>query len=382
MTLRWIEGFERARHTTILERIYPVSTIDNIASLAGSRGGWGIQSDGLIVRTPELVSPDANTWVVGFAFMVAQTSGGLASSPDEIPYVSFLNASGEQLRLEFIDAGNGTTNSKPGGRYYRVRVMRGATEIARTDQIWLALSDTDSNWVYFEWKVTIDTGTGGSFSLKYHQQRKVKNQTATWDNSVTSINTANQGVAGADRVEVSFNTGTDGDSVAFDDIYILDSAGTKNNDFLGEIFIEGLTVTGDGNTTDWVLAGGAINLADALNEGATVQSSIEDDNRLTSDTIGDISLGALSNLTDILSTTIVGVQVRAYGKMETTGSRDIQVMWRKTTGTPAQVGGAVETFDDTSIKGFADTQEDDPNTSTDWVHADVNGLEAGVEVDA
>lgn len=375
MTLRWLEGFEGGRHETIAARLYDnVSGTFNQAGVAGPRGGSCAESSNLVLRTPELVTPDENTWVVGFAFRV--TGGQLDSSPSARPYMALRNGSGEQLKLEIIDAPD---TSKPGGAYYKLRVMRGATELARTVERFSGLA-SDLEWIYFQFKATVRTSTNGSFSLRY-KTRKGAEATATWDAANTGVNTANQGADGADRIEKGWTTGSS-DLVGFDDIYVLDSAGSVNNDFLGVLYIESLKPSGNGNSLQWVLAGGASSIEDALNETSNSQSVAEDDKRITSDTVGEISLATMTDLVDIISTTVVGVQVRIYGKMETTGTRSIQIIYRKTTGGATQTGGGILTLTTTAFDALADTRELDPNTGAAWTPTNINGIELGVELDS
>lgn len=378
MALRWLEGFEGLRHETLLARLYESST-GSVATVVGPRNNNAIQSRDWKGTTPDLLAgaADENTWVVGLAFRVA-VSGGLQDAQATIPYVSLRSAAGEQLRFEFLSANS--SPAKPGGFYYRIRVMRGATVLAQSNEIFDA-TNSDLAYTYFELKATVRTGVNGSFSAKFHT-RKVKNQTMTWSAANTGINTANQGADGADRVELSLNTGADLDDLAIDDAYVVDSTGAANNDFLGELYIEALDPQSDGATVQWTLAGGAASLEDAWNEGANVQSVAEDDKRVTSKTVGQIELAVMSDLLAVRTVPVVGVQTRITGKMEASGTRNIQFFYRKTTGAPAQVGGRIVTFPDTVQRAYADTRETDPNTGLAWVVADIDGVQLGVELDA
>jgi len=374
MTLRWLEGAQGCRNTTIFSRLY--------AALAGTVGttpsdqfGRSLVASGnLVLTTPALVGSVQNTWVVGFRFNM--TSGVLDTSPSARPGMMFRDSVGEQVRIEAVD----TSSSAPGNSKFKLRVMRGATELARTVEEF-SQNNSVNNWTYFEWKVTINTSTNGSFSLIWHTH-KSKNNTATWDAANTGINTANQGTAGADRIRISWDTGGT-DQLTLSDIYVLDSVGSVNNDSVGEIYIEGLDPDGNGTTLDWNLAGGASSLEDAINEDAATQSVGEDDKGVTSDTVSDIELATMSNLSLITNATIVGIQVRMYGKMDTTGSRNIEFYYRKTTGSPATVGsGTLLALTSTSFAGAADTRETDPNTAAAWVIADINAMQLGFQLDS
>lgn len=377
MALRWLEASQGCRHATIFARLYATVSGAVGSEYTDQFGRTQFDSSNLLLRTGPIVGSVQNTWVVGFGFQLTQATT-LDTSPSAFPHVGLRNSAGEQLRIEAVDA----SETKPGGIYYKLRVMRGATELARTVQRFNGASQ-DTARTYFEFKATVRTSTNGSFSLRYHTLKGGATAfTATWDAANTGVNTANQGSDGADRHEFAWTTGS-ADTVAFTDIYVLDSTGAKNNDFIGVVYMEAMKPDGTGTTNNWVLAGGAADVQDALEEAAATQSTLEDDRRVTSDDIGDITLATMSNLSSKFGTTaIVGMQVRLYGKMETTGSRDVQFFYRKTTGTPAQVGTSILDLDSTSIVGEADTQEDDPNTAATFVLADIQGIQLGFELDA
>jgi len=375
---RWSEGFEGILVAALFSRVYAtVSGSIAPGSAAGHRSTNPGTSDDFHMTTVDLLdgAADEKTWIINFAFRTNEASG-FNTTQNEIPFIGIRSSAGEQLRLEFIAA----NDTRPGGTYYKLRVMRGATELATTVQQWAA-HQNDIEWVDFEFKTTVRTGINGSFSLKY-TTRETISTTATWSAANTGINTANQGADGADRMEFSWDTGTDNAEVSFDNIVIMDSTGTVNNDFVGVTSTEALDVTGNGDTLQWDLDGGAASLEDAWNESPTIQTTLEDDKRVSTDVVGDIELATMSDPISARNTTIVGIQTRLYGRMEASGTRDVQFFYRKTTGTPAQIGTKIVTFPDSSMRGFADTLEEDPNTGAPWVIADIDGVQMGVRLDA
>lgn len=376
MTLRKLEGFEGQREITILSRGYATAT-GTIATELGHRGNNnGISSANLLLRTLDLLdgAADQNTWVLGWAMRLNSTSG-LSAAATVIPYFSLRSSAGEQLRVEFV----AFNETKPGGNRYKLRVMRGATTLATSVESFDG-NITDNNWTYFEFEASVRTGTNGSFSLRFHDRYR-KNIVATWSAASTGINTANQGADGADRWELAL-TQSPATSIAVDDMYALDGAGAVNNGKVGEIEIEAIDVSGDGATVQWDLQGAAASLEDAWNETATTQSTAEDDKRVSTTTVGEIELAALANPVLIRNVTVVGVETRLSGKMDASGTRDVQFFYRKTTGTPAQVGTKTVTFSSTSLVTHSDPRETDPNTSAAWVVADIDGLQAGAKMTA
>lgn len=372
MALRWIEGFEGARNVTLFSRLYAVGT-GTIADETGFRSGSALSSANLKLTSVDLLSgaADENVWILGFA-MRLNASAGLDPAATTIPYISLRSAAGEQLRFEFI----GSNDSKPGGNYYLIRAKRGSTTLATTtDRFPGNLSD--NQWIYFELKATVRTGTNGSFSLVYHK-RRTKNITAAWDAANTGVNTANQGADGADRFELAL-TQSPATSIAVDNIYVCDGSGSINNDRLGEVEIEAIDVSGDGATDQWDLAGAAASVEDAWNEQATIQSAPEDDKRTSSASVGEIELAALGNPVQLRFVSIKGVQTAIYGRMESSGSRTIQFWYRRAAG-PSEAGTASITFSSTALVGTADCRETDPNTSSPWTLTDVDGLQVGAKL--
>lgn len=376
MTLRWLEGFQATQNEVILGRCYTNLTGVSSTTYTDEYGRTQFSSFDMSLRTPAVVGSVGNTWFIGFGFLMQ--AGQLDTSPSASPGIQLRTSAGEQLRLEMIDA----SDTKPGGLYYKIRVMRGVTTLATTVERFEANIIT-SRRIYFEFKAVVRTGTNGSFELKYHTFKTGSTiNTATWSAANTGINTANQGSDGADRFVIDFRTGASADHTSFTDLYICDDAGAKNNTYLGVLYIEGIKPQGNGSTLSWALAGTAANIEDAWDEGVNTQSTLEDDKRVTSSTIGQISLATMSDLSALMTTTIVGMQVKLYGKMETTGTRDVKFFYRKTTGSPAQIGTTILDLDTTTIVGEADTQENDPNTGTTWVLADINGIQLGASLDA
>lgn len=374
MTLRKMEGFEGQRNITILERGYAAAT-GTIATEIGHRGNnSGISSANLLLTTVDLLdgAADQNTWVLGWA-MRMNSGNGLSPSATVIPYISLRSAAGEQLRVEFV----AFNESKPGGNRYKMRVMRGATTLATSVDSFDG-NITENNWTYFEFEAVVRTSTNGSFSLRYHDRYR-KNMVATWSAANTGVNTANQGADGADRFELAL-TQNPSTSIAVDDLYALDGVGSVNNGKVGEFEVEAIDVTGDGATLQWDLQGGAASLEDAWNEAATTQSADEDDKRVSTSTAAEVELAALANTLLIRNVTVVGIETRLGGRMDATGSRDVQFYYRKTTGTPAEVGTKTVTFTSTSLVTHYDVRETDPNTSAAWVVADIDGLQAGAKL--
>lgn len=392
MALRWIEGWEVATTpvTTHHARIYATAT-GTLVSVDGASVDLNeaVSSDDALFITPVLGSVQ-NSWILGLAF---RPNDNLEIEDGQAAYLAMGNTDGEQVRFEFADA---TSGPGPGQNWYRIRVMRGSTELATSNEKFqLPASVQDNVWIYFEFKTTIDNAVG-SFEGRFQYIRKpsLNNGGAggttalTWDAANTNVDTQEQTSTGADRLTISFDTGDTNDPVAMDDIYCCDSTGAKNNDFLGKVIIQGAKPTavggGDGDTVQWALAGGALSTNDAWDEAIT---STEDDERLTNDTVTEIHLAAMDTpggISPVLveaGITIVGVRLDTIQHMETTGDLDIAQMWRKTTATAGQTNSGTINVASTTYEGLTTILEDEPNTATDWDIADIPSYQYGVRND-
>ena len=396
MALRWIEGFDQLISSEALPRLYqgsettfPTSNIahgDEADIRDGALYDHSAENDDTVLHTPDLVASPENSWILGFAFKSDNISslenGGTA------PYVAFRNSAGEQCRIEIFEYTDPTP--KPRGLMYGWRLMRGVTELAAgTD--YFTLATEQQAWVYFEFKLTIDNAAGSLEGRYKYVNAPSRNAhvgggftTMSWDAAVTSIDTQEQATTGADSLVISFTTGSSALNVAYDDLYLCDSTGTKNNDFLGRCFVTAYHITtvalggtgtnGDGDTVEWTPVTAA-STEDALQKSSSI---LENDKRITSDTAGQIHLARQLDLQSIDGASIIGVRLDLHAKMETTGSLSVGFMWRKTTATAAQIEfGTAFTVASTTTEAASVIAEDDPNTLTDWVLADMNSYQFG-----
>lgn len=384
MALRWIEGFEGISIPSDGHaRIYELSGTTNMFSEDGAEISTqeAVSGDDQALRTKPIVTVAQNSWIVGFAFR-----------PDEIStvegtqgaYFAWRNDAGEQCRIEAVDVD--PADARPQGRYYKWRLMRGATELCATNEsFWIGTRE--EGWVYFEFKVTIDDAAG-SVAGRFKWIRKPSLNpggaytTFTWDAANSGLDTQDQVTTGANRVEIGIDTGNTNIETAWDDIYVCDSTGAKNNDYLGRVVIVPQKPAGEGDTTSWAFVG-AISTEDALNEPAATVSGIEDDKRITSDTISQVHLHTVAAIVGLgANSTIVGVRHDLIGKMETSGDLDIAHMFRKTTATVGETSaGTPMNVDSTTYEGSSVILEDDPNTLTDWALSDLNSYQYGCRND-
>lgn len=388
MALKWFEGWEGATNLpTHHARIYATAT-GSVTPVNGAsvEADEAVSSDDAVFVTPDFGAVQ-NSWILGVAFRavdIVEIEDGSAA------YLAMGNTDGEQVRFEFADVTLGGP-AKPGAAYYKIRVMRGSTELASSDQVFLLGNNADEQWIYFEFKCTIDNSTG-SFEGRFQYIRKGSLNNAgaggttalTWDAASSSIDSQEQTSTGADRFTISMDTGNTSDPVAMDDIYCCDSTGSINNDYLGKLIVQGQkpvnTGGGDGDTVEWVLAGGATSTFDAWFESL---SAVEDDERVTSEVATDIHLCVVEPLTVLTNPngTIVGMRLDTVQHMETAGDVDIAQMWRKTTATAGETNSGTINVATTAYEGLTTVLELDPNTVVAWDQADLDSYQYGVRND-
>ncbi len=223
-------------------------------------------------------------------------------------------------------------------------------------------------WSYVELKITINDTTG-AITAKCNGETKL---------TLTNIDTKN-GIGGADCDAIEFRgidggTGT-GESTYFDDIYICDTTGSVNNDFLGPLKIEDLVPTAAGNSTDW-----SPKTPGNPNYGEVDETPVDfEATYIHSNTTGDKDTYELANLTYI-DGTIIGVQVDAVSRLEDAATQyTIAGVIRSSTSESASSG---ETITVTSyvLQAAHSPFDTDPNGGGAFTVSSINALEAGLEV--
>lgn len=159
----------------------------------------------------------------------------------------------------------------------------------------------------------------------------------------------------------------------FDDLVILDTAGSVNNDFIGDVRVQAILPSGNGNSS--VLVGSDGNSTDnyLLVDEATPNG---DTDYVASATPGAKDTYAYGNVTPA-SGSVLGVQISAYARKDDAGARSIVTVARSG-GTEAD--GPVQTLA-TTFDYHTDVRETKPGGSQ-WSISDVNGAEFGVKVNA
>lgn len=225
---------------------------------------------------------------------------------------------------------------------------------------------SQSAWHYMECKIMRGTGTEGEAIIKVDSQEVI---------NANGLNLAYgaEGAYTAVAFSADHNGGNDGYHKSFDDLYICDSTGSNNNDFLGECSIEVLYPDSD-VVTEWTPDSGTDNFA------RVDESLIDDDTsyvEVQSQTAQDIY-----GLTDTATTvgSVVGVQVNS-GVRKTTAGGALYKHQLKQSATVAE--GVEKAFFSGSIYAYNSEPFDvDPTDGLDWSFDKVNSLQVGIKRNA
>jgi len=262
--------------------------------------------------------------------------------------------------------GSGFLKSSPGG-LFQVRdsgsvqlsfesTLTGALEVKRGDGTSLGITAGGlffhNLWNYVEFKCTINNSTG-SIALQINGVPAL---------SVTGIDTQNTGNAFINQYAFT--------GVGCDDHYLCDTTGSVNNDFLGDVKIETLYVTGAGNSTQWTpLTGSNFQNVDEQqdDDGDTTYNS--------SSTSGNKDTFATGNLITT-SGTVYGSKVNIIARKDDAGTREVRTVVRSSS---TEATGASRALT-TSYILYGDIFELDPNTSALWTVSGINAMEIGYDL--
>jgi len=348
VTLLFVDGFDDGLYSQKWTQLGGTQAINP------ARNGLGLQlsRDDHFVRYQTPAADEHATFIVGFAWYAwSDINFGGGAAP-----------AGMFLALE-SDSG--------GTRHIYVTVdLSRRFSVYQGNGTLLAITDPNifewNVWTYLELKANLHDTTG-SFSFRKDGDVLL---------SGTGIDTKNGGTKTVfDSLRLrGFSGGGSGLGQLVDDLYLLNSAGSLNNDLLGDCTVETLFPSGNGNSSQLVGSDG--NSVDnyLLVDEAPNPSSV--------DYVGSGTNNAKDTyaFTNLVHTTgaVRGIAMRAYAAKSDTGARTLSNVVRTSgvdTVLPAQflgTGYAIQT----------DILEQDPNGPTAWTIASVNAAEFGVQVGA
>jgi len=360
MTLRWLEGCESDQHTTFLERKYRSTTGSPAVGFLQGRGGFTcLRDNACVLYTPTLSdsTPEHDTWVVGFAFKIEKNGGAGFPSDTQIAGIEFITNTDVSptaqlsLQLDRVD-----------DFVYRWVLKRGnqisSTTIATSSNFWAL------KWYYFEIKVKIDP-SAGTYELR---------QDGVDIMSGSGANTAASGDAGMDSIGIHMDSDFSGSPYHYvDDLYILDTLGTFNNDFLGDCHIEGLYPNGDGDVLQWDPSLGGSHYVEV-----DETTSPSDADKVTADAIGEKDLWNYEDPATAIDN-IRGIHISTCHAMQTSGSRTFVHTMRDISNNDND-GAETYTSDNGVYSTVTEIVEKEPQGGSDWSKSDLDDYQFGVKV--
>lgn len=305
--------------------------------VTGRNGGNAIQpvQTHTYIGCVKTLGANYTTLVVGGAFIYS-VSSGLTIPSSSANLMRFIGSGVEGITIGHDCVG-------------RVSVYRGGTFIGASNNNVLR----PDIWNYVEVKILFATGATGTVTVKVNGL------------TVCSLSTIQTAVTNAFCNQVMF--GASAQLVRIGDLYICDTTGAVNNDFLGDIAVRALLPSGAGSNTNWTLTGAATNY-----QAVNASTPDDDTSYVSSRTASQRDTYAMTDLPAQV-TAVKGVQINLLARKDDASPRSIM---------PSIKSGAT-TADGADIplgetyQFFSQMFESDPNTSAAWSVANFNAAEIG-----
>lgn len=362
MSLRWVEGFEVRRSDDYFTKLYG-ATSGSWGFPTGRKHGNCAAGFNDSLTTPALVGSPTNTWYVQFDFRKSSNSGASGT------ILEIMDSGGEQCNLHVLNSPSVDGN-------FRLEFRRGTTVLETTGDI--PAGNSTRTWFVYVLKVVVDTATGGSFELRQYDRFGA----STVILNTASVNTANQGTAGADRVKLQvpgFNAEMD-NWLVWDDVNV--PVGTIFTDFhSGPLLVYGIRPDGEGNQLDWDLSSGGTHWV--LVDNDPINASGVDSGEVTSQVVSDVDLYDFGDIGPSMADTPVirGMTVTVRHRMKNSGTRNLQIRVRDVSLSEADEGTAIVS-NSTAVSTVMRIMEENPVTTAAWTEAEIDGVEMGPKLES
>jgi hypothetical protein len=332
MALKWIDGAEGWEDGTYATRAYADTNLASTATPGRVSPGtryWNLNTSR--AQTPSLGVQ--NTWIVGLGLFLANTGAFT---------VKFFSGGTEQCRFEIENSGG----------LPRWKLMRGATQIGSASATFAL-----NQWFFFEFKVDVLT-SGAAYEARQNEVQIM---------SGSGANLANGGANGADSIGFGY-----AGLGRMDDIYVCDSTGSVNNNFLGDVVAVHILPAAEGHQIDFTPSTGTNNaaLVDETTASAADFNSSDTNTHEDYYTFADLPPTGLG--------TILGIRASGTWAMASTGSRVCR--YRYYNGSTEFTIGANFSAATTTLVELPQIIEVNPNTGVAWTKTEIDAAEFGVEV--
>lgn len=348
MALRWIEGGET----------FATAASQNITALIARKYGPPLDVTGVVYSS--------GGRFFGYSIGLRQTNPPIQfSTPPFTPAATIVF--GAAIKFDNIAYNYEFLRFYDGEEDYHVGVQIANPGIIQVNRAGTVLPGESApytlaagQWYYMEVKVTIDD-TDGAYEVRIN---------GTTVASASGIDTRNSGTGLIDRVQFRGRQGASTSIyTCLDDMYILDTSGSENNDFLGSQIVEAV-VPNSNVQNDWARSTGSSNAA-CVDE----IPSNDDVDYVYSTTAGDKDIYGVTSCTRI-NANIKGIQLNADARATDTTSQGLRPFAKSgDTETP----GGNQTVTSTGYDVFSVLAERNPATGALWTPEEVAAMQIGIE---
>lgn len=341
MSIIFTDGFDY--YTTLTQKWTAQSGVTpSISATAARTGGQGLLFSGggsPIVQKQVVASQEHATFIVGYALMRAS-----ANAINTIFYSDSLATTHVTVQI--------TTNGE-------IKVFRGTTGGTQLGSTTSVGTVPAGSFCYIEVKVTLHDSTG-VVTVRVNGAQVF---------TITGADTKN---GGTKTVLDGFGLGGSAGNNFFDDLVVMNGAGSTNNDFIGDVKIETRMPSGAGNTTQLTPSSAVANWT-TVDE--TPANTTDYNGSATNDQYDTYAMQDLATAAGV----VFAVVAYAYAAKSDAGAKGGAIVIRS--------GGTdYEKTDNALGTGFAylppEIMETDPATSAAWTIAGVNAMEPGFKVKA
>jgi hypothetical protein len=340
MALLFIDGFDHYTQADVLKKWSATnSSFQSMSTTLGRRGG------GAMLRPYDTFKNlDANktALIVGFAWFTAGFSSSTILQGDSM--LGLGSGAAPSIYASISSAGE-------------IFVHRGQTILGRTKPGIL----TQGAWAYIEVKCVAGTSAG---AIEIRVNGILELQLNNINVGISQFATINFGPGGPGT-----NFLTQIQNNRLDDLYVLDTSGDTNNDFLGDCRVDSYFPTSEGAVQEWtpVPAGVHYTTVDEVPVSGT--------DYVETSTSGAVELFGYN---DLINTplAIFGVQVNSAARKTDAGSRSINNATRIA---GANYFGPALTLSDSTVYRMT-IWDKNPASNEPWAQSEVNLAEFGVRL--
>lgn len=282
--------------------------------------------------------PAAATYIVGGMWMMTGSGSTIAN-------MSFAETSIQHVTIQ-VDGVN-----------QRLTAFRG--------NLTTSLGSTPNNtflngvWHHVEIKVTI-SNTVGVVEIRIDGVVQL---------NLTNQDTQNAGTSVINTIWAGANSGAAA-NLHLDSFYIMDTAGSDNNDFLGPCRVTSVLPTSDGATEEWDRSTGSdsfalLDEADPNGDTDYIESDVDNERTL----LGMANLPATAD-------TVFGVQLSSYARKTDAGAAEFRQGLRSNSN---DTGAADKVLAETYAL-YLDLFEKNPDGTVDWTPSTVDAAEVFLDV--